>query len=583
MSATGHISRAGSRLRLCALVSAIGVALVTVGCHDNGTGRPPTVKPESVHVESPRPENAGPADPLFRDVAESAGLRYVWSIPGTRPLNILQTIGNGCAFLDYDHDGNLDILLVGLHPALYRGDGKGHFTEVTHDTGLDKLQGHFLGCAVGDYDNDGYDDICLTAYQGGALLHNEAGRGFRPLPLQAQPWGTSAAFVETVPGSGRLDLIVANYARFTHDSAIPQLCEQKSLQGASRLTSCAPRQYTPLKAVMFRNRGEGRFGPPVPLTMVTGRGLGVAACDFDSSGRQGVAFANDETQGDLLQNQTAGTFVNVGTVSSTAYDRDGNVHGGMGVDWGDSDNDGRFDLLVTTFQNESKCLYHNEGGGLFTEISSSIGLGAANPNVSFGCKFFDYDNDGWLDIAIANGHVQDNIAEFDAGVVYRQTLQLFRSQGAGHDRPLTFEEVSGPAGPDFARKIVGRGLAIGDYDNDGRVDLLVVDSEGKPLLLHNEVKTTSHWLQLRLIGAKSNRDGYGAVVTAEVGGRRLTRLCHADGSYMSSSDPRVHFGLGAAERLEALTIRWPSGQTEHLNSIPIDRCVTIREGKGILP
>ncbi len=584
MRTTGHISRAASRMRLCAGVLAIGVALVAAGCHNSRTSPPTSAKPANITPKNTGSANTGQAAPLFRDVAETAGLRYVWAIPGARPLNILQTIGNGCAFLDYDHDGNLDILLVGPHPALYHGDGKGHFTEVTHETGLDKLKGHFLGCAIGDYDNDGYDDIYLTAYQGGVLLHNEAGRGFRPIPLQAQPWGTSATFVETAPGSGRLDLIVANYARFAQGAGIPQLCEQKSLQGASLLTSCAPRQYTPIKAVMFRNRGEGRFDPPVPLTMVTGRGLGVAACDYESSGRQGIAFANDEAQGDLLQNQVAGNFVNVGTLSGTAYDREGNVHGGMGVDWGDYDNDGRFDLFVATFQNEPKCLYHNEGGGLFTDVSYPTGLGAATvPNVAFGCKFFDYDNDGWLDIATANGHVQDNIAEFDAGTAYRQTMQLLRNRGTGQDGRITFEEMSRQAGPDFARKIVGRGLAIGDYDNDGRVDLLVVDSEGRPLLLHNEVKTASHWLEVRLIGVKSNRDGYGAVVTAQVDGRRLTRLCHADGSYMSSSDPRVHFGLGAAARLEALTIQWPSGRTDRLSSIPMDRCLTIREGQGILP
>jgi hypothetical protein len=579
MRTTGHLSRTGSRLRVCAIVLAMGVALVAAGCRSSRTGGPASTGPTSTG-----PASADPAAPLFRDVAESAGLRYSWIIAGKRPLNILQTIGNGCAFLDYDNDGNLDILLVGPKLALYKGDGKGNFTDVTQAAGLNRLSGHFLGCAVGDYDNDGFPDIYLTAYRGGVLLHNEGGHGFRSVPLAPQPWSTSAAFVETVPNSGRLDLIVANYAHFTQEPGIPQLCEQKGLQGASLMTSCAPRRYTPIKAVIFRNRGEGRFDPPVSLTMVSGRGLGVAACDYEGSGRQGVAFANDEIEGDLLQNRGAGTFVNVGTLSSTAYDRDGNVHGGMGVDWGDYDNDGRFDLLVTTFQNEPKCLYHNEGGGLFTDVSNPSGLGVAtSPRVAFGCKFFDYDNDGWLDIAIANGHVQDNIAEIDSSTAYRQPLQLLRNQGPGQGGRITFEEVSRQAGPDFARKIVGRGLAIGDYDNDGRVDLLVVDSEGRPLLLHNEVKTASHWLEVRLIGVKSNRDGYGAVVTAQVGGRQLTRFCHADGSYMSSSDPRVHFGLGAAERLEALTIRWPSGQTDRLNSIPIDRCLTVREGQGIPP
>jgi hypothetical protein len=523
-------------------------------------------------------------DALFRDVAQSAGIRYEWVIPDQRPLNILQTIGNGCAFLDYDGDGNLDILLVGPKIALYRGDGQGHFTDVTAQVGLDRLQGHFLGCAVGDYDNDGFPDLYLTAYRGGTLLHNLGGKRFEDVTATAgitpQPWGTSAAFIETVPRSGRLDLVVGNYAQFSHDPGILQLCPQKTVNGASIMTSCGPRQYTPLKAVIFHNRGNGAFASAESLSMASGRDLGVAGCDYDGSGRQAIAFANDEITGDLMQNSGHGTFKNIGAGAGVAYDRDGNIHGGMGVDWGDYDNDGRFDLLVTTFQNEAKSLYHNEPGGAFTDASYPSGLGAATyPNVGFGCKFLDYDNDGWLDIAIANGHVQDNIADIDVGTSYRQTLQLFRNQGPGDGGHVTFEDVSRRAGPDFQRKIVGRGLATGDYDNDGRIDLLVVDSEGKPLLLHNEVKTPGHWLGVRLIGARSNRDGYGAILTAQVGERKLVRLCHADGSYMSSSDPRVHFGLGAASQVSKLTVRWPSGHVDSLTALPADRYITIREGK----
>jgi hypothetical protein len=316
--------------------------------------------------------------------------------------------------------------------------------------------------------------------------------------------------------------------------------------------------------------------------MVSGRGLGVAGCDYDDSGRQGIAFANDETAGDLLRNQGKGVFENVGTVSGTAYDRDGNIHGGMGVDWGDYDNDGRPDLFVATFQNEPKSLYHNEGGGAFTDESYPSGVGAATrTNVAFGCKFLDYDNDGWLDIAIANGHVQDNIAEIDSSTTYRQTFQLFRNRGPGEGGRVTFEETSPQAGAAAERKIVGRGLAAGDYDNDGRIDLLLVDSEGAPLLLHNEVRNADHWLGVRLIGDGSNRDGYGAVVTVQAGGRTQTRRCHADGSYMSSSDSRVHFGLGSASAVEDLTIRWPSGKVDRIPGPPVDRYLTIREGQGL--
>ncbi|HLK58361.1 MAG TPA: CRTAC1 family protein, partial [Chthonomonadaceae bacterium] len=393
-----------------------------------------------------------------------------------------------------------------------------------------------------------------------------------------------AAFIETVPDSGKLDLVVANYAHFDNEAGVPQLCEQKSVHGASLMTSCGPRHYTPIKAVLFRNQGSGRFAPPLTLAMTSGRGLGVAGCDYDGSGRPGIVFTNDETTGDLLQNKGAGTFANVGTVSGTAYDRDGNVHGGMGVDWGDYDNDGRIDLLVATFQNEPKSLYHNEGGGIFTDMAYLSGIGtAAYANVAFGCKFVDFDNDGWLDIVLANGHVQDNIAEIDSSTNYRQSLQLFRNRGLTEGKRVTFEDVSRQGGADFGRTLVGRGLAIGDFDNDGRMDLLVVDSEGKPLLLHNQVQSANHWLGVRLIGTRSNRDGYGAILRLQAGGLRQTRLCHADGSYMSSSDPRVHFGLGSAARVEELIVQWPSGQTDRLSSIPVDRYITLREGQGILP
>ncbi|HEV2473989.1 MAG TPA: CRTAC1 family protein [Chthonomonadales bacterium] len=532
------------------------------------------------------------APALFRDVAAQAGLSYKWSIPGKRPLNILQTIGNGCAFLDYNQDGALDILLVGPRVALYQGDGRGRFKDVTRQAGLETLKGSFLGCAVGDYDNDGFPDIYLTAYRGGALLHNEPAPGgsrmFRDVTRQAglakQPWSTSASFVQLDPESGRLDLVIANYARFNHSSAIPQLCEQKSLKGLSLLTSCGPRHYTPLKAVLYRNIGSGRFAPAETLSQASGRGLGVAACDYDNIGSQSLAFANDETTGDLLQNGPHGRLNNVGAISGTAYDRDGNIHGGMGLDWGDYDNDGREDLLVTTFQNEPKCLYHNEGGGNFVDSSYPSGLGtAAYSNVAFGCKFLDYDNDGLLDIAIANGHVQDNIAQIDSSTTYRQTMQLFHSHQAAAGGAVTFQEVSGVAGPDFQRPIVGRGLAAGDFDNDGGIDLLVVDSEGAPLLLHNECIGRGHWLGVRLRGVKCNRDGYGSILTLKGPGFTLTRLCHADGSYMSSSDPRVLFGLGAHTDPSELRIKWPDGHEDTIRDMRLDRYSEIVEGGQQIP
>ena len=507
----------------------------------------------------------------FVDVAATAGLKYRWEVAGKRPLTILQTIGNGCAFLDYDNDGNQDILLVGPRLALYRGDGKGKFTDVTASTGLDRLRGHFLGCGVGDYDNDGFDDIYITAYRGGMLLHNQQGRGFRDVTreagIAAQPWGTSCTFAD-VDGDGRLDLYICNYARFGPDTR-QQLCLYNGIQSA-----CGPRFYAPEKGTLYHNEGGGRFRDTTRewgLDAVQGKGLGVAAADYDGRGRPGVAIANDEMGGDLCDNFGHGMRL-VGAKSGTAYDASGNVHGGMGLDWGDFDNDGRLDLAVATFQHEAKSLYHNDGRGLFTDVAADAGLAEATvPSVAFGVKFLDFDNDGVLDLIYANGHVQDNIAEIDRTTTYRQHVQLLRGH-AGR-----FEDVSAVAGEPFGRAIVGRGLATADFDNDGRVDVLVVDSEGAPLLLHNETPQAGHWMAVRLTGTRSNRDGIGALVTVTTDRGKQMRLCHADGSYLSSSDRRVHVGLGASSKA-TVTVRWPSGHTDVRRNVDADRVISITEG-----
>jgi hypothetical protein len=513
------------------------------------------------------------------DVADQAGLRYQWTIAGKRPLNILQTIGNGCAFLDYDNDGCLDILLVGPKLALYKGDGHGHFVDVTHQTHLDRIHGHLLGCAVGDYDNDGFDDIYLSGYRGGVLLHNDHGTFFDDVTAKAglapQAWGTSCAFVETVPGSGRLDLVICNYARFGEDKSIPQLCPFSGV-----MTSCPPTRYQPLKAVLYRNEGNGPFVDVSGQSGVTagssGRGLGVAAAPLDDSRAPYIALANDEIAGNLLEPvKQAGqiAYKDIGVSAGTAFNSMGMVHGGMGTDWGDFDNDGRLDLFVATFQHEFKSLYHNDTGKEFTDVtvSAHISNTGYDPTVAFGSKFADFTNDGWLDLIIANGHVQDNIQKIYHRETYRQSTDLYRNDHG------IFVNQSATSGPDLQRPIVGRGLAVGDFDNDGRVDALVVDSEGKPLLLHNETPAVGHWLELTLVGTKSNRDGLGAVVEVTAGGLKQTRLCQTDGSYLSASDKRVHVGLGAATKADSVTVRWPSGHTDVFHNISADRQVTLRE------
>ncbi len=544
-------------LPLC--LFAVAVNLLP-GCMHRGTAT----------ARAPVGASAAPPGPRFRDVAKEAGVVYRWTAPEKRPLNILQTIGNGAAFLDWNSDGNLDLLLVGPRPALFQGDGRGRFTDATAPAGLDRVRGHLLGCATGDFDNDDDTDVYLSAYRGGLLLRSDGASGFtdvtRAVGLGAQPWGSACAFGD-VDGDGRLDLYVGNYVVFGPETK-PQLCDFSGVLG-----SCGPRFYRPERGVLYRNEG-GRFREVTQAWgagRVSGKALGAAFADFDQSGRLSLAIANDEVPGDLLLNQ-GGRFRNIGPDSGTAFDNDGNVHGGMGLDWGDFDNDGRLDLAVATFTFEPKNVYRNEGGHQFTDVSTPLGITEHTTRyIAFGMKWLDADNDGWLDLALANGNVQDNIAQIDRTLSYRQPTQLFRNlQGTA------FENWSDRAGADLRRPIVGRGLAVGDYDNDGRLDMIVVDSEGEPRLLRNETTPAGHWLSCRLVGTKSNRDGLGALITAEAGGRRLLRHCATDGSYFSASDRRVHFGLGSAARA-TVTVRWPSGRTDIHRDLAVDRVVTLRE------
>jgi hypothetical protein len=516
-----------------------------------------------------------PAQPTFREVGLQAGLDYRWEVPGKRPLNILQTIGNGCAFLDYDNDGNLDILLVGPRVVLYKGDGHGHFTDVSHAMGLDRLHGHFLGCCVGDYDNDGWKDIYLSGFRTGVLLHNEQGKGFRDVTAQVglkpQVWGASCAFAD-LDRDGYLDLYICNYVNFDPATDL-LLCPFKGV-----MTGCGPNDYQAAEGVLYHNEKGRRFTDITSKSKLRthGKGLGVAFADFNRSGRVSFAVANDLQFGDLYENQWQGKFENIGAASGTGADQDGQTHAGMGIDWGDYDNDGLFDLFVTTFRDETKCLYHNDGHDVFHVVSAQAGIDKPTlPYVGWGCKFFDADNDGWLDLIIANGHVQDNISRFEKTTYREPTLFLHNQQG----KPTTFLDATKSAGLGQLPLIVGRGLAVGDYDNDGKVDVLVVDSEGRPLLLHNEIGGANHWLGLSLIGTgRCNRDAYGAVVTFRDEHKRLIRQCHPGGSYLSSSDPRVHVGLGQ-DTIKSVTVLWPDGKSQTWTDLDSDRYYTVKEGE----
>jgi enediyne biosynthesis protein E4 len=512
----------------------------------------------------------------FEDHQEKSGLNFTYSLPGPRPITILQSMPGGCAFLDYDRDGNLDLLCISYSIALFRGDGTGKFTDVTTSAGLQLPDGWWMGVAVGDYDNDGWDDIYLSKYEGGQLFHNESGKKFtdktKIAGIKSQAWGSSCTFGD-YNGDGKLDLFVGNYVEFNKDTI--QLCPVKNIK-----TSCSPTVYNPLFGSLYQNSGAGKFTNVTSKVLpnnVSGKVLGSHFVDFDGSGRQSLYLANDETPADLLHNLKTG-FKNIAEPAGVGYQDDGKPFGGMGGDWADFNEDSKIDLFLGTFAMENKMLFVNESDSLFTDRSAALGIAQpAMLSVTFGAKWLDADNDGDLDLMLANGYIADNIALYEPSRTYRQKTLLFESEEGER-----FTERSATAGEALLRPLVGRGLATGDYDNDGRVDAFVVDSEGKPLLLHNESATATgrHWVSLKLEGngTTSNRSGYGAMVWIEANGKKRMRHCHADGSYFSSSDPRIHVGVGAATSA-VVTVRWPSGKKESF-PVPADKTVPLKEGTG---
>ncbi|MCC5648146.1 VCBS repeat-containing protein, partial [Nostoc sp. CHAB 5824] len=389
-----------------------------------------TIKPASVKPTPTQPTE--PPLPMFKEVGKAAGLNYEWKIGGKRPLNILQTIGNGCAFLDYNHDGNLDILLVGERLALYQGDGAGKFADVSKETGLDIFKEHFLGCAVGDYDNDGSDDLYISGWRCGVLLHNENGKFVDvtdALGIEPQPWGSSCGFAD-LDADGYLDLYITNYVTFGPDTE-PQLC---TFNG--RLTGCGPVNYNSEKNVLYRNLGGKRFKDVSKNWKVrgSGNGLGVAFADFNRSGRMSFVVANDLMPANLYVNQGKGKLKDQGQDAGISLDETGETYAGMGVDWGDIDNDGRPDFYISNFRDEMKCLYHNEDYGVFQLVTEQTGVDKpTRPYVGWGCKFLDADNDGWLDLLLAHGHVQDNIDKYEK-TTYRQPTLFLHNQGG--ERPI---------------------------------------------------------------------------------------------------------------------------------------------------
>jgi enediyne biosynthesis protein E4 len=525
---------------------------------------------------------------VFEDAQPTSGVDFRLSYAAGQEPGIKETIGYPAALIDADGDGLPDLLLAGTgaqrrkgRVALFRNRGGWRFQEVA-GSGF-RQKGYWQGAAVGDVDGDGRPDVYLSGYGCTALYLNQGGGRFRDVTAasglanaRADRWQTSAAFAD-VDRDGRLDLYVTCYVELGDKTG---LC----VYPHGITTACSPTQFAPQRGSLYRNQGGARFTDVTKaygLSSAHGNGLGVAFADVDGDGYPDLYLANDQLPGDLYLNQEGRRFVNAGTPSGTGFGPDGSPQAGMGVDFGDYDNDGREDLVVTTYQREPTSLYHNDGGPetdstagdalSFTNVAYPSHLGAATTeSVGWGVKWADFDNDGWLDLAIANGHPLYRIRQIEPSVDTRQRFQLFRSQGNGLFAELT------SLGNGLPRAIAGRALCAGDLDNDGRTDLLISDIDGQPLLLRNLSPARNHWLTVRLEG----RPGIeGAMVTVRAGARRWMRRSTTGGSYLSASDPRVHFGLGESGAVDEVRVRWPNGKTTVRRSVPVDREVTI-QGEG---
>jgi hypothetical protein len=512
--------------------------------------------------------------PPFTEVGAAAGLRFRHGHGGASPLNILQTAGSGCAFLDYDGDGWLDILLLSSAPpvvALYQNDGKGAFAEVTHRTGI-RARGYLMGCATGDYDGDGDLDLYVTSYGAGALYRNNADDTFTDVTeragVEAVGWSTSAAFAD-YDGDDDLDLYVARYLLF--DENTPQLCLVRGIQMA-----CPPHSYRGQDDVLYRNNGDGSFTQVTRAAGVSdpdGKGLGAVWGDTDSDGDADLYVANDGGANRLFLNDGRGRFRDVGLLRGVAYGDDGAVEGSMGVDWQDYDNDGDPDLIVTNFQNEPNALYRNDGAQGYSYAAFPAGIGEASvPMLGFGVGFLDHDNDGDLDLFVANGHVQDTLERVDADSPFAQPRQLFENQGDS-----TFRDLTARSGEALTRPAVGRGAAFGDYDNDGDVDILVNNNGGAPMLLRNDSGSRSRWLRVRLQGREPNVFGIGARISVQAGGKRQVREVRTGYSYASASDVRVTFGMNGAVVAEEVIVRWPKGKESRLRGVATNQAILVRE------
>ncbi|MBA2647127.1 MAG: CRTAC1 family protein [Pyrinomonadaceae bacterium] len=546
-----------------------------------------------------------PASPgqIFRDVAAETNLNFHHFTGATNQFFMPEMMGAGGALFDYDGDGDLDIFLVqgtllddkkklsdarfppppGWKPGhrLFRNElipsKKLRFTDATDEAGLNRVS-YGMGAAIGDYDNDGDPDLYITNFGPNFLYRNNGNGTFTDVTGEANVddprWSTSAAFLD-FDRDGRLDLFVANYIDFTLKG------NKQCGTPTGEPDYCAPNVYRPIPSRLFRNEGNGKFvdvSQSSGITSAFGPALGVTCADFNSDGLVDIYVANDGAANLLWLNKGNGDFEEGGLLAGAAYSADGAPRAGMGVTAGDFDNDGDDDILVTNLTKEGSTLYRNNGRGSFDDATLQFNLSQPSfLSTGFGTGWFDYDNDGWLDLFAANGAVTLQPSQRGESYPYKQRNQLFRNEGGGK----AFRETTTDAGPSLRRAEVSRGAAFGDVDNDGDVDVLVTNNNGPARLLLNEIGTRAGWLQVRLEGAKGNRHGIGAKVAVLRNSLKpLWRRVHTDGSYLSASDSRVHFGLGSEPNLEAVVVEWPDGGKEIWTNVRANTLITLRQNTG---